>query len=94
MYKHALLSGLYGRGQRTVEYEDDQIAVDEPELLPNSLAILQKNYGITANSLGQEINVGQKMLRKILPIGMIENQLPDPVNSNNVLFGNFRKVST
>lgn len=92
MYKHALLSGLYGRGQRTVEFEDDKIAVDKPELLPNSLEILQANYGITVNYLAQEINIGQKMLRKILPIELTENKLLDPVSSSNVLFGNFRKV--
>jgi Zn-dependent peptidase ImmA (M78 family)/transcriptional regulator with XRE-family HTH domain len=91
-YKHALLSGLYGRGQRKVEVEDAQIVVEKAELLPNSLEILKENFGITTAVLAREINIGQKMLRQILPQDMFDQAPVNPEKTDNVLIGNFGQL--
>ena len=90
-YKHALISGLYGRGQRKIEDEDKDIPVEKAELLPNSLEALRTNFGITAPVLAREINIGQRMLRKILPDDFFTIDIPKSYETSNVVLGNFSR---
>ncbi len=94
VYKHALLSGLYGRGQRKQETEDVDFLVEKAELLPNSLEILKQNFGITTAVLARELHIGNSMLRKILPTEFFSDSASSTHAINNVIVGNFGHHST
>jgi Zn-dependent peptidase ImmA (M78 family)/transcriptional regulator with XRE-family HTH domain len=64
-YKSGIIT-LRRNGQATREWEDDQIAVEQPELLYRSIKILESKRGIQGAEIANELKVTPKMLNEIV----------------------------
>ncbi len=86
---------LSKRGYTKEERYDDQVSLDYPELLPNSLSLLLKSYGLNFGGLLKELGVKAKFLIDLTQTDSILtpllNELDLPENITSISAYKFTK---
>jgi len=66
-YKNGIVIGLYRRGERTSEKDDDLVAAEYPELIHNALSVLHDHLGYSIEDVAAAVHMRRKMLKHFLP---------------------------
>lgn len=81
-FKRWLLA-LYKEGEKTSEHEDGQIALEQPELIGNSIQFTTKALGQDAKMIGKSVGFKEKLLEQFLPTSFF-SRMHDSVASERL----------